>query len=311
MLRPAALISIAALSLVASPARPSRDSDEEAFAGVIAAREADRATARLRPELRAKWVNHLRAKGLDEASERATTARLQEEFFAAIDEWGRAVETCEPDGVNRRWLSRLLKAFTREDVIKQKDDVTRVLGALAADRQAECAASAQERALKAERELNAFVADRLATELAFFDALEPGSVRASTRLKLARLEKATRAQRPLADRSVNLASIRLKTAAAQTNPDLVDQLENDPAFQKPFELKRALAQLNGLDRTQGPKSTKPKLNLSPNLAVLAAKPAPVPVKAPSKLRPDPEDLPKKTTTSETPAETLPTPWLLQ
>ena len=234
-----------------------REAVPETFTAIYADREADRATAQLRPDLREKWIDYLRGRNLDDALDRATTERLKDAYFEAIEAWGNAGESCEPDGVNRRWVPRLLKDFTKADVLAHRDEIARVLGALAADRLSECAQPAEERALRAERELNAFVGERLHVLFAFFDGLEPGTVRVSTRHRLARLEKGLHEQRPLADRSVSIGALRLKTAAGQADPRFVEHLEGDPSFQKPFALGRALAQLKAINSasSQAPNST--------------------------------------------------------
>jgi hypothetical protein len=285
----------------------------------LAAREADRASAQLRSELRGKWVDFLRARDLDEELERATTARLKDEYFEAIEEWGRAAESCEPDGVNRRWLPRLVKAFGKDDVVRQREDIARILGALAADRLASCAEPAADRALRAERELNALVGERLRLLTEFFDGLEPGTVRASTRLRVSRLEKGLRSQRPLADRSVSLGALRLKTAAARSDPGLVEHLESDPAFQKPFALKRALAQLGALDEAGAGKGPAAKAlsarREEPNLLPAARTELKALTQASDESQRDSSPTPqaRKPSAEALPmlSEPLSTPWLLQ
>ena len=238
----------AAPSEVESKARPTERPivERDPLSPVSAAREMDKVASQLRAELRGQWHERQHADGLDEELERATNERLKDAYFEAIDAWGESSETCEPDGVNRRWLPRLIKEFGRDDVIGHREEISRILGALAAERLAECTQPAEERALRAERELTAFVVERLRLFSEFLDGLESGRVRVSTKSRIRHLQANLRAQRPLADRSVSVGFLRMRTAASQSDSDFVAKLEADPAFQKPFQLNRALAQLKAL-----------------------------------------------------------------
>lgn len=289
----------------ARSAKRARTKEPDAFSIVHAIRETERAINELRPPLREAWDARLKSRGLDERRERETVKALKDAYFDGVEEWGHAAESCEPEGTSRRWLPRLLKAFAREEVQARRDDMVRVLGSLAAERLSECAQAAEDRALRAERELHAFVADRLAQLGEFLGELEPGTVRASTRFRVSRLEKQVRQSRPLADRSVSLNAIRLRTLAAESDPRVAEHLEDDPAFQKPFSLARALAQLDAL--SGGPRPKPSGAAKAPSRATQAREPSEAKAQ-------DSVSAPKASSKSKSEplgSESLTVPWLLQ
>lgn len=294
----------AGLLLTPSFEAQSRTETANSFSIGTAMREADRVVTEFRPEIREQWDAFLKSRGLDERVERETTKRLKDAYFDRIEEWGHTAESCEPEGTSRRWLPRLLNAFRREELAAHKGDVVRVLGSLAADRLSECAQAAEDGALRAERELHAFVAERLKTIFDFLESLEPGTVRASTRFRVSRLEKHVRQTRPLADRSVSINALRLRTLAAEADPRVAEHLEDDPAFQKPFSLGKALAQLEALNGNARPKES----NAPVPLAAYKSLPATLPPKRAVKSESPPT---APNTSSASGSESLSVPWLLQ
>lgn len=299
------LLAVSAwLTLTLSVASPARTDAANSFSIGTAIREADRVVSEFRPEIREQWDAFLKSRGLDERVEHETTKRLKDAYFDRIEEWGHSAESCEPEGTSRRWLPRLLSAFRREELAAHRGDVVRVLGSLAADRLSECSQAAEDGALRAERELHGFVAERLKTIFDFLDGLEPGTVRASTRFRISRLEKNVRQSRPLADRSVSINALRLRTLAAEADPRVAEHLEDDPAFQKPFSLGKALAQLEALNgNSRGKEASTP-----PSLAAYKSVPTALPPKRTAKAESPPRT---PTATPSAGSESLSVPWLLQ